>query len=143
MLRRIASGFTLVAVVFGLGIVVGQRAAVSAQAKNHIYEIRTYTAAEGKLPALLKRFRDYELPIFEKNGMHAILYSVAAEAPLSENTFVYILEHEGRDSARKGWAGFLADPAFRAAVQESDAGGRAVVKVDTVFVNPTDFSPLR
>jgi len=143
MVARVSSGFVLIAAVFGVGLVVGHRTAAHAQAKSHIYEIRTYTAGEGKLPALLKRFRDHELPIFEKNGMHAILYSVAAEPPLSENTFVYILEHESRDSARKGWAGFLADPAFRAAVQESDAGGRAVVKVESIFVNPTDFSPLK
>jgi len=95
------------------------------------------------MPALLKRFKDHELPIFEKNGMHAILYSVAAEPPLSENTFVYILEHASRESAKTGWAAFLADPEFRKALDESNQGGRAVVKVDSIFVNPTDFSPMK
>jgi len=121
---------------------VGERA-MRAQAAKHIYEIRTYTAGDGKMPALLKRFKDYELPIFEKNGMHAVLYSVAAEPPLSENTFVYILEHASRESARKGWEGFLADPEFRKALDESNQGGRAVVKVESIFVNPTDFSPMK
>ena len=142
MLARLGTLTALAAVVFASGIFVGERAA-RAQAPNHIYEIRTYTAGAGKMPALLKRFKDYELPIFEKNGMHAILYSVAAEPPLSENTFVYILEHQSRESARTGWAGFLADPVFLKALEESNQGGRAVVKVDSIFVNPTDFSPMK
>ncbi len=132
----------LLVAVFGCGIAIGERRA-AAQAKNHVFEIRTYTAGEGKLDALLKRFRDHELPIFEKNGMHAVLYSVAAEPPLSQNTFVYILQHDSRESARQGWAAFLADPEFKKAVAESDAGGKAVVKVESIFVNPTDFSPLK
>ena len=47
------------------------------------------------------------------------------------------------ESARRGWAGFLTEPDFRKAVAESDVGGKAVVKVDSVFVSPTDFSPLK
>jgi hypothetical protein len=139
MVGRLALG----ALVFSAGALVGQRAALRAQAPNHLYEIRTYTAAEGKLPALLKRFKDYELPLFEKHGMHAVLYSVAAEAPRSQNTFVYILQHESRESARLGWAGFVLEPSFKTAQQESDAGGKAVVHVDSIFVDPTDFSPLK
>ena len=142
MLTRIATWIGAGVVVFGCGVLVGQLT-THAQTPNHIYEIRTYTAGEGKMPALLKRFKDHELPIFERNGMHAILYSVAAEPPLSENTFVYILEHASRESARKGWEGFLADPEFRKALDESNQGGRAVVKVDSIFVNPTDFSPMK
>jgi len=142
MFARLGVFASVVTLVFVSGIVIGQHVA-QAQAKNHIYEIRTYTAGESKMPALLKRFKDHELPIFERNGMHAILYSVAAEPPLSENTFVYILEHASRESAKTGWAAFLADPEFRKALDESNQGGRAVVKVDSIFVNPTDFSPMK
>jgi hypothetical protein len=142
MFAKLGASAGAVALVFVCGIVTGQHVA-QAQAQNHIYEIRTYTAGEGKLPAVVKRFKDHELPIFERNGMHAILYSVAAEPPLSENTFVYILQHASRESARKGWEGFLADPEFRKALDESNQGGRAVVKVESIFVNPTDFSPMK
>ncbi|MES1255361.1 MAG: NIPSNAP family protein, partial [Acidobacteriota bacterium] len=67
----------------------------------------------------------------------------AAEAPRSQNTFVYILQHESRESARAGWAGFVGEPDFKTAQRESDAGGKAVVHVDSIFVDPTDFSPLK
>ena len=143
MSRNMFGRVALVVSLFAAGVGVGQRTALRAEAPHHIFEIRTYTAAEGKLPALLKRFKDYELPLFEKHGMHAVLYSVAAEAPRSENTFVYILQHESRESARQGWAGFMVEPAFKTAQQESDAGGKAVVHVDSIFVDPTDFSPLK
>lgn len=139
----ITRSVALAALAFAGGVALGQQHTLSAQAAAHIYEIRTYTAAEGKLPAVLKRFRDHELPIFERNGMHAVLYSVAAEPPLSQNTFIYILEHASRESARTGWAGFAKDPEFAVARAESDQGGRAVVKVESVFVNPTDFSPMK
>ena len=72
----------------------------------------------------------------------------AAEGKLDEpnerqNAFVYVLAHESRESARDSWKGFLADPEFRAAAQASDVGGHAVIKVESMFVNPTDFSPLK
>jgi hypothetical protein len=143
MSRNTFGRLALGALVFVAGMAVGGHNAVRAQAPRHIFEIRTYTAAEGKLPALLKRFKDYELPLFEKHGMHAVLYSVAAEAPRSQNTFVYILQHDSRESARAGWAGFVGEPDFKTAQQESDAGGKAVVHVDSIFVDPTDFSPLK
>lgn len=142
MRRRIAIGASVTA-AFACGIGIGAHATVRAQAPVHVYEIRTYTAGEGKLPLVLKRFKEHELQAFEKNGMHAILYSVAAEPPLSENTFVYILEHKSRDAAKESWKGFMADPEVRKAIADSNEGGRAVVKVESVFVTPTDFSPLK
>lgn len=143
MSRHLAGRATLVVLLFSAGVLAGRQTTARAQARNHVFEIRTYTTAEGKLPALLKRFKDYELPLFERHGMHAVLYSVAAEAPRSQNTFVYILQHDSRESARQGWAGFMVEPAFKTAQEESDAGGRAVVHVDSIFVDPTDFSPLK
>jgi hypothetical protein len=139
MLRRMFITAGLVA-AFGAGMFVEGRR-VEAQAKNHIFEIRTYTAAEGKMPAVVKRFRDPEKKLFEKYNMPALLYSTAADPPLSQ--FIYILEHSSRESARKSWEGFLADPEFKAAAAASDVGGRAVIKVESIFVNPTDFSPTK
>jgi hypothetical protein len=133
----------LLAGAFCLGVFAGQARGVEAQAKNRIFEIRTYTAADGKLDAVVRPFRDPEKALFEKYGMPAILYSTAAEPPLSQNTFVNILAHESREPAKKSWAGFLGDPAFRAAVQESDRDSRSVIKVESIFVNPTDYSPLK
>jgi hypothetical protein len=143
MVRRVGIVAGVVAAAFCAGLFVGESRGLQAQTKNRIFEVRTYTAADGKLDAVVKRFRDPEKALFEKYGMPAVFYSTAAEAPRSENTFVYMLAHESRESARKSWAGFIADPAFRAAAAESDKDGRAVIKVESIFVNPTDFSPLK
>jgi hypothetical protein len=108
MLRRVGTAVGLLAGAFCLGVFAGQARGVEAQAKNRIFEIRTYTAADGKLDAVVRPFRDPEKALFEKYGMPAILYSTAAEPPLSQNTFVNILAHESREPAKKSWAGSWA-----------------------------------
>ena len=142
MVRRLAVTAGLVA-AFGVGVFVGQGRGVLAQTKDHVFEVRIYTAGEGKMDAVVKRFRDPEAKIFEKNGMKALFYSTIFEPADRQNQFVYVLQHENREAARKSWAGFIADPEFRAAAQASDVGGRAVTKVESFFVNPTDFSPMK
>jgi hypothetical protein len=152
MLRRIAIGAGLVG-AFALGLFVGAghrveaatavARAAAAQDSHHVFEVRIYTAGPGKLDAVVKRFRDPEVGLFEKYGMKAIFYSTVTEPADRQNQFVYVLQHDSREAARKSWAGFMGDPAFRAAAQASDEGGRAVVKVESFFVTPTDFSPLK
>jgi hypothetical protein len=140
-MRRFLLVVVVVAIAFGIGVFVGQTR-VQAQTKDRIFELRTYTVNEGKLPALVKQFKD-QLPLFEKNGMPAIFYAVGAEEPRSNDTFIYVLAHESREAARKSWSAFVSDPVFRAAAREADAGGKAVAKIDSIFLNPADFSPLK
>ncbi len=146
MLRRVAVGAGLIA-MFAAGVFVGQGTEVRAQAPaatgHHIFEVRMYTAGPGKLDAVINRFRNPEVGLFQKYGMKAVLYSTTLEPGAHENQFVYVLQHDSREAARASWAKFLADPAFRAASQASNVGGRAVVKVESFFVQPTDFSPLQ
>jgi hypothetical protein len=140
---RVCAALCLVG-VFAAGAAFGQRSAVQAQApSNHVFEVRIYTAGEGKLDAVVKRFRDPEVGLFEKYGMKAVLYSTVSEPADRQNQFVYVLQHDSREAARASWQKFLTDPEFRAAAQASDVGGRAVVKVESFFVTPTDFSPLK
>src|ERR1700676_5147080 len=112
MLRTWGVTAGLASVAFGLGVYVGG-ARVDAQRSHRVLEIRRYTANEGKLDALVKRMRGGETAIFEKYGMRGVLYSVAAEAPESENTYVYILSHESRESAKKSWDAFRNDEAWK------------------------------
>ena len=75
-----------------------------------MFELRTYTAPEGKLDDLLARFRNDTMRIFEKHGMDNVGYWVPADAPASANTLIYILAHDSRDAATKSWAAFREDP---------------------------------
>ncbi len=64
-----------------------------------VYELRIYHAAEGKLDALLARFRDHTIKIFTKHHMKSIAYWVPTDEPIKANTLIYILEHPSRDAA--------------------------------------------
>jgi ribosomal protein L3 len=110
---------------------------------NRVFEIRTYTAAPGKLDALNARFRDHTIKVFDKYGMKSIGYWVPQDAPLKENTLIYVLAHESREAAAKSWAAFRTDPDWVKAKADSEKGGPLTTKVEFVFVDPTDYSPLK
>jgi hypothetical protein len=136
-----------VALVFAAGVLAGivvrDRVAVEAQAANRVFEIRTYTAPDGKLANLHARFRDHTMRIFEKHGMKSIGYWVPQDPPNSQNTLIYILAHPSREAAKKSWADFTADPEWQKVSAESQKDGRIVSKVESVFVDPTDYSPIK
>ena len=128
---------------FGARSFVGDDVA-HAQTGMRTFEMRTYTAAPGKFADLQKRFRDHTLRIFEKHGMTNIGYWVPADPPNSENTLVYIIAHKSRDAAKKSWADFSADPEWQKVRKESMADGVSLTtKVESVFLNPTDYSPIK
>lgn len=138
--RRIA----LTAFVFTAGAFAGRMAGpdpvASAQSKGRVFEIRTYTTNEGKLDALNARFRDHTTTIFKRHGIENIGYWVPQDTP---NTLIYIVAHASRDQAKKNWAEFGADPEWVKVKAESEAGGKIVTKVESVFADPTDYSPVR
>ena len=127
----------------GAGMAMKSPAVAHAQSANRVFEIRTYTAAPGKLDALKARFRDHTIRIFDKHDMKSIGYWAPQDAPLSQNTLIYILAHESRDAAKKNWAAFQADPEWVKARDASQVDGKLVEKVESVFADPTDFSPLK
>jgi hypothetical protein len=130
---------------FGAGYVVRDTVSpvAQAQAANRVFELRTYTAAPGKLDALNKRFRDHTLRLFTKHGMTHVGYWTPADAPMAENTLVYVIAHKSREDAKKNFEAFRSDPEWIKAKAESEKGGSLTTKVDSVFLNPTDYSPLK
>ena len=108
-----------------------------------IFELRTYTAPEGKLGELHARFRDHTLRIFKKHGMENIAYFAPQDAPSSQNTLIYLLAHPSREAADKNWAAFGKDPEWQKVAQETQVNGKIVAKVDRIFLNATDYSPMK
>jgi hypothetical protein len=137
----------MLALVFGAGVLAGALlqpfSVLRAQGDHRVFELRTYTAPEGKLGALETRFRDHTRRIFDKHGMTSVGYWVPQDAPLSQNTLIYILAHPSREAAKKNWAEFTADPEWQKVSAESQRDGRIVTKVDSVFMDPTDFSGIK
>ena len=139
----VAAGSTL---VFFAGLTAGsllQSGIAHAQAATHVYELRTYTAPEGKLGELNSRFRDHTIRIFNKHGMKSVIYLAPQDAPDSANTLIYLLEHPSREAAKKAWADFQADPEWVKVSADSQVNGRIVSKVVSVFGDPTDYSPMK
>ena len=56
---------------------------------------------------------------------------------------MYVLAHPSREAAAKAWAEFRADPEWVKAKADSEKDGPLTTKVESVFMNPTDFSALK
>ncbi|MDP5277578.1 NIPSNAP family protein [Sphingomonas sp. DG1-23] len=107
-----------------------------------VYELRIYHPASGKLAALNARFREHTLALFEKHGMRNVAYWNEQPTPdAPEGRVVYVLAYPSREARDAAWKAFGADPAWRAVVASSEANGKLVAKVDSVFMTMTDYSP--
>jgi NIPSNAP len=108
-----------------------------------VFELRTYTAPDGKLDNLHARFRSHTTRLFQKHGMTNIGYFRPADAPLAQNTLVYVLAYPSREAAKASWDAFRADPEWQKVVEESQRNGPIVANVQSVFMTAADYSPLK
>ena len=113
----------------------------SADTGNTVYELRVYTTYEGKLPDLLKRFREHTMALFERHGIKNVAYWTPTDAPLMGKTLIYILQHPSREAATANWKAFQDDPEWQQVRNKSEEPGKIVEKVDSTFMALTDFSP--
>lgn len=112
---------------------------------NMVYELRTYYTKEGRLPALNARFRDHTVKLFEKHGMKNVIYCtpVDGEGKPVDNKLVYLLAHKSQEAARASFAAFGKDPEWQAAREASEKDGKIVDKLESQFLVPTDYSPMK
>lgn len=113
----------------------------AAAQRDSVFELRVYHCYEGRLPDLLRRFREHTTKIFERHGMKNIAYWTPMDEPQKSNTLVYILEHPSREAATANWKAFSGDPEWQSVQRASEANGKIVEKVDSTFLVLTDFSP--
>lgn len=108
--------------------------------KERVFEMRTYTTPEGKLPDLLARFRNHTVKLFKKHGMTNIAYWTANNR---DNTLVYILAHDSEEAGKKSFDAFRTDPDWIKARDESEKNGKLTTKVESVYMKATDFSKMK
>jgi len=111
------------------------------QETGTVYQLRVYHTVEGRLPALLKRFREHAGVIFARHGMTPVAYWVATDEPLKGRTFYYILKFPSREAAVKSWKAFGEDPEWLRVEKESEVDGKIIEKSETTYLELTDFSP--
>ena len=110
---------------------------------NRFFEMRIYTTHDGKLDDLHKRFREHTNALFQKHGMQLVGYWTPVDGDEAGNTLVYLLAYESRDARDKAWEAFKADPDWQAAYKASHKDGPIVKKVESKFLTPTDYSPIK
>lgn len=144
MKKNLFGGAVVLAICIALIVASATRSdqAVAAEG-TRIFELRTYHATPGKMADLNKRFKEHTNALFKKHGMEIIGFWTPVDGDGAENTLIYILAHKSRDEAKKSWAAFAADPDWVKARKESEANGSLTTGIESRFMNPTDYSPLR
>jgi hypothetical protein len=112
-----------------------------AAADPRCVEMRVYYAAEGKLDALHARFRDHTFKLFEKHGMTNLGYFVPI-GPNPERKLIYFLAYPSLEARNAAWKAFMADPDWQKAYKASEVNGKLVAKIESVYLQATDYSPL-
>ena len=135
----VAAGL-VVAAIFGQA---AQRTEGDKKVDTRVFEMRTYYANPGKMEALHARFRNHTNKLFVKHGMTLIGYWSPIDKKQAEEKLIYILAYPSKEAAQKSWDAFKADPVWIAAKEASEKDGKLVKDVESVFMNPTDYSPIK
>jgi hypothetical protein len=113
---------------------------------NQVFELRIYHTLPGKMPALEARFRDTTSKLLAKHELKIVGYWVAEDTSGSDNklnnTFVFMVAHPSREDAKKKWDAMWVDPGFQELVK-SEKTDKLVEGVDSTYMRPTDFSPMK
>ena len=132
-----------------VGLVVGWSTAIlraeQEQPVAKVYELRTYTTEEGRLPALHARFKDHTIQLFEKHGMQNVIYftPIDKDGKPVENKLVYLIAHKSQEARTASFGAFGKDPEWVVARDASEKDGKIVAKVESQLFVPTDYSPLK
>jgi hypothetical protein len=110
---------------------------------SRVFELRTYTAAPGRMDNLHARFRDHTCKLLEKHGMTLIGFWVPTVPKGAEETLVYIVAHPSEEAAKKSWDEFRKDPDWIKVRTDSEKNGPIVSKVESKFFKPTDYSKMK
>jgi hypothetical protein len=140
---RVAFIALLAAAALVAGFATRSRADKEKKMDDRVFEMRTYFAAPGKMKALHARFRDHTCGLFKKHGITLVGFWSPIDEKEAEKKMVYVLAYPSKAAADKSWAAFRADPDWLKAKGESEKDGTLVEKVESVFLNPTDYSPLK
>ena len=110
---------------------------------TRVFEMRTYYAHPGRMNALHARFRNHTCKLFEKHGMTLIGFWSPMDKKQAEEKMVYIVAYPSKEAADKSWKAFRSDPDWIAARDASEKDGPIVAKVDSIYLNPTDYSAIK
>ena len=106
-----------------------------------IYETRVYRCLPGRLPALLKRFENTTLKLWEKHGIKQAGFFTTLVGG-SNQELTYLLAWESLADREKKWAAFQSDPDWIAARAKTEEDGQIVGNIVNQLLVPTAFSSI-
>lgn len=107
-----------------------------------IYELRTYEAMPGKLPALHRRFAEHTIKYFEKHGIKVIgFWTYLFGGP--NDQLVYMLAYDNLAARERAWAAFQQDEEWLRVRAETERDGILVARLTAQILQPTPYSPLQ
>ena len=108
-----------------------------------VYELRIYSANEGRFGNLIQRFRDHTDTIFKKHGLEPVGYWTPNEGPAKKlRRFIYILKHQSRYDAFRNWVNFSNDKDWERVLDQPKFQGLLASKPESIFMEATDYSKL-
>ena len=107
-----------------------------------IYEMRVYRCLPGRLPALLKRFEEQTLKIWDKHGFKQAGFWTGLVGDGSQDLH-YMLAWDSLADREAKWATFQADPAWHKARDESEKDGPIIANIKSSFLRPMAFSSVK
>ena len=124
---------------------VGESGPKAGDAPAHrVFELRTYYLNEGKLDDLHKRFRDHTCQLLKKHGAELVgFWTPMDEKDGKGSKLIYLVAFPSREAAKQTWDAFGKDPEWRKVYAESHKNGVLVKKVDSVFLEPADYSEMK
>ena len=107
-----------------------------------IHELRIYHSVPGRLPALLARFENHTLRIWEKHGIRQAGFWTTLIGK-SHRQLTYMLAWDSLAERETRWTAFVADPEWLAVAAESEKDGQLVENISSELLVPTNFSSVR
>ena len=107
-----------------------------------IYELRIYRCVPGHQLALLSRFENETLRIWEKHGIRQAGFWTTLIGNSSQE-ITYMLAWDSMAEREKRWGAFLADPEWAVVVAKTEKDGQLVENISTQLLTPAAFSSVK
>jgi len=107
-----------------------------------LYEMRTYRCVTSRLPALINRFANTTLKLWEKHGIRQAGFFTTMIGE-SNHELIYFLQWESLAEREKKWGAFMSDQEWISKRAESEKDGPIVANITSQILQPTAFSSVK
>ena len=99
-----------------------------------LYELRIYEILPGRMDAIMNRFSQHTMRIFERLDIEVVGRS---------DRLVYITRFDSQADREAKWTAFQSDPEWLQVRAATEASGQIVARVINSYMTPTGFSPMQ